>query len=61
MAHDGATRRRRPVDWLVPALIAGVTFLAFLPALRNGFVTWDDDLNFLDNHRYRGLGWEQLE
>ncbi|HYC49847.1 MAG TPA: tetratricopeptide repeat protein [Gemmatimonadaceae bacterium] len=48
-------------NWLAIAFIVLVTCLAFFPALQNGFVTWDDDLNFLDNHRYRGLGLEQLQ
>jgi len=47
-------------SWLVPALIALVTFAAFLPALHNQFVNWDDDKNFLENPHYRGLGWTQL-
>jgi tetratricopeptide (TPR) repeat protein len=34
--------------------------LPYLPVLRAGFVTWDDDRNFLDNQQFRGLGWEQL-
>ncbi len=42
------------------ALLALITFIAFLPTLRNGFVTWDDDRNFLENFSYRGLGWENL-
>ena len=49
--------------WLarsVPLLIAFITFAAFLPALQNQFVSWDDDKNFLDNPHYRGLGWTQL-
>src|SRR5437667_3994637 len=46
--------------WLVPALIALVTFAAFLPVLQNQFVDWDDQRNFLDNHHYRGLGWTHL-
>src|SRR5213593_4610372 len=46
--------------WLVPSLIALVTFAAFLPALQNQFVSWDDPENFLDNAHYRGLGWSQL-
>ncbi len=55
-AHD-ETRSRR----LFPsALLALITFIAFLPSLRNGFVTWDDDRNFLENFSYRGLGWENL-
>src|SRR5215813_6841809 len=46
--------------WLLPALLALVTFLAFLPVLDNGFVNWDDDRNLLNNPDYRGLGWHQL-
>src|SRR5438876_81531 len=60
--HEPVTQAltRRWVDWLVPALIALVTFAAFLPTLQNQFVNWDDDENFLDNPHYRGLGWTQL-
>src|SRR5437870_13295022 len=47
-------------SWLVPALIALVTFATFLPALHNQFVNWDDDKNFLENPHYRGLGWTHL-
>src|SRR5713101_4243176 len=47
-------------SWLVPVLIALVTFAAFLPTLQNQFVKWDDDKNFLDNPHYRGLGWTHL-
>jgi hypothetical protein len=51
----------RPPSLLPWALLAAVvTFLAFLPALSAGFVNWDDDLNFLANPNYRGLGAEQL-
>src|SRR5712692_4263556 len=61
--------RREPVGrallqrwrrWLVPVLIALVTFAAFLPTLQNQFVNWDDDKNFLGNPHYRGLGWTHL-
>ena len=51
-------------QWLrrgIPLLVAAVTFIIFLPALKNGFVSWDDDKNFLNNFLYRGLGWEQLK
>src|SRR5262245_37569954 len=41
-------------------LVAGVTALAFLPALQNGFVEWDDNVNLYENPSYRGLGWKQL-
>jgi len=43
-----------------PLFVAALAILAFLPALRAGFVTWDDNRNFLDNPAYRGLGWTQL-
>jgi cytochrome c-type biogenesis protein CcmH/NrfG len=45
----------------VLSLVAVVTFAAFLPALQNGFVDWDDDKNFVNNASYRGLGWTQLK
>jgi len=41
-------------------LLAVPVVLALLPVLWNGFVLWDDDLNFLTNDAYRGLGWPQL-
>src|SRR5437870_6954361 len=47
-------------SWLVPVLIALVTFAAFLPTLQNQFVTWDDGKNFLENAHYRGLGWTHI-
>src|SRR6266571_642683 len=46
--------------WLLPVLIALVTFVPFLPTLDNQFVNWDDQKNFLDNPHYRGLGWAHL-
>src|SRR5712691_11324913 len=61
--------RREPVSsalpqrrgyWLVPVLIALVTFTAFLPTLQNEFVGWDDATNFLGNPHYRGLAWTHL-
>jgi tetratricopeptide (TPR) repeat protein len=45
--------------WLV-LLVAAITILAFIPAMRAGFVTWDDDKNFLNNPDFRGLGPAQL-
>src|SRR6059036_1073265 len=60
--HEPVTQAltRRWVHWLVPVLIALVTFAAFLPALQNQFVNWDDHENFRDNPHYRGLAWSQL-
>lgn len=43
-----------------PCLIFGASFLAFLPALSADFVNWDDDVNFLSNRDFRGLGWNNL-
>jgi tetratricopeptide (TPR) repeat protein len=45
---------------MAPVLLAAVTFLVFSPALMNGFVIWDDQVNFLQNFGYRGLGWHQI-
>lgn len=42
------------------AVIAGLTFVVFLPALDNEFVQWDDRAMLVGNSRYRGLGWPQL-
>ncbi len=41
-------------------LVAVVTFVAFLPALNNGFVEWDDQVVLLQNYNFRGLGWPQI-
>jgi tetratricopeptide (TPR) repeat protein len=43
-----------------PLVVAALTVLAFLPVLRNGFVSWDDDRNFVENPHFRGLGLDQL-
>ncbi len=42
-------------NWLVTIPVAWVVIYAFIPALANGFVSWDDDLNFLDNPYFRGV------
>jgi tetratricopeptide (TPR) repeat protein len=44
----------------MPIVVALLAFSAFLPALQNEFLFWDDHLNFLENPHYRGLGWTQL-
>src|SRR4051812_42787119 len=66
--RDGATAKtstRRAVDarWTrlaIPLVVAALTVAAFLPVLRNGFVSWDDDKNLVENPHFRGLGLEQL-
>ena len=44
----------------VPLPLALLTFAVFLPALFNGFVEWDDQINLTENLEYRGLGKAQL-
>lgn len=51
----------RATGWLVPALVAALTFVTFLPILANGFVNWDDTLMLIFNPNYRGLGLAQLK
>ena len=46
--------------WIAPACVAILSLTPFLPALQNGFVSWDDEKNFIANPHYRGLGLEQL-
>ena len=38
-----------------PLLVFALSAIAFLPALNNGFVNWDDPANLLDNLSYRGF------
>jgi Tfp pilus assembly protein PilF len=50
----------RAVRVAVPFGIALVTVLVFAPALWNGFVDWDDDVNLTRNPDFRGLSWTHL-
>jgi Flp pilus assembly protein TadD len=43
-----------------PLGVALVTVLVFTPALWNGFVDWDDDVNLTRNPDFRGLSWTHL-
>ncbi len=45
---------------LLPIAVGALTFIVFSPALRNGFVEWDDQVNLLQNSHYRGLGWKHI-
>src|ERR1700738_4117096 len=40
--------------------VAVVTFVGFLPVLSASFLNWDDNVNFLENTAYRGLGPAQI-
>lgn len=46
--------------WAIPVALALITFVVFLPALLNGFVEWDDQVNLTENLEYRGFGKAQL-
>ena len=64
--HEIGPAEQRPVvaawmRWGLPVIVAVVTFVAFAPALQNGFVNWDDDKVLLSNEHFRGLGGEQLK
>jgi hypothetical protein len=45
---------------LIPLAVAVATAVAFLPTLSGAFLNWDDNVNFLDNPAYRGLGLEHV-
>jgi protein O-mannosyl-transferase len=40
---------------IIAALVAIVTFIVFLPALQNKFITWDDDIFVYENPHIRSL------
>ncbi len=60
------TTRKRPSTpsgptrwWVLPVLL--LTALAFFPALDNGFVNWDDDVNLLENPHLAAFDWFHLQ
>ena len=64
--QDASRSRRFGLDfdlstWPIAVVVAFFAIAAFIPALQNGFVNWDDDRNFLDNRSYRGLGAAQVK
>ena len=46
---------RRRFVWLCAACVGAVTVLVYLPALRNGFVNWDDHAYVFKNPHIRSL------
>ena len=56
--HHRASRGRYHLAF--PLIVVSLTFIAFLPALTNDFVNWDDLDNLTENPFYRGMGWSQL-
>ena len=53
-------RAARLASYLIPGLVALITFVVFSPALRNGFVNWDDLETLVENQNFRGLTWSHL-
>jgi len=45
---------------LAVVAVSLVSFAVFLPALWNGFVSWDDGQSLVANPNFRGFGWTQL-
>ncbi len=48
------------LHWALPVALALIAAIVFSPSLFNGFVEWDDQVLFLENPNYRGLGWTQI-
>ncbi len=55
------TARGGAIVYMAPLAIFIFTVLAFLPALQNGFVNWDDEMTLVTHARYRGFDWEALQ
>jgi len=53
-------RAATTIGLVPPLIVALISGLCFLPALSGSFLNWDDNVNFLDNPAYRGLGPDQL-
>lgn len=58
----GTLRRLAGDPWrrLAPFAVALIACAFFAGTLRNGFVNWDDAVNFTSNPHYRGFSWEHL-
>ena len=60
-AHVGDGKFRMPV-WMSAALLAVATLAVYYPAIRNGFVDFDDPLYVTQNQHVRaGLSWRNVE
>ncbi len=50
--------KKNNIQYFAAASVALMTLLAYLPALQNGFVNWDDDTYILENHHIRSFNGE---
>ncbi len=62
---EGPSRQPFPAcdrrTWLVATTLALIVIYAFIPALADGFVMWDDDQNLVENPYFCGLGPAQVK
>ncbi|MBP7238860.1 MAG: tetratricopeptide repeat protein [Saprospiraceae bacterium] len=55
-----AIQRLDSQDWKYIIGILALTFVAFIPALTNDFVNWDDDYNLGNNNNTALLTWDNI-
>lgn len=55
VAHKTKSRQFLSSPALLASIIAGITFFAYLPALKNDFVNWDDYLYVIDNKNLKSI------
>lgn len=60
MLAPDATGPRAPSPLAPVSVVALITLAVFLPALRCGFVNWDDDHNIVANSGFRGFDGQHL-
>jgi protein O-mannosyl-transferase len=51
---------KRAYPYILAAAVWLITLAAFLPALQNGFVVWDDNQYIYENTQIRSLSWETV-
>ncbi|MCH8904169.1 MAG: tetratricopeptide repeat protein [Bacteroidetes bacterium] len=57
-----SVKRTFPAKYLIIALvISAITFVAFIPAIQNGFTNWDDPSYIQDNPYIRSLNLENIK
>ncbi|MDD5628068.1 MAG: hypothetical protein PHU21_03320, partial [Elusimicrobia bacterium] len=54
-------RRPSPLRWIIPLAACLAAAVVFSPALRNGFVDYDDKPHIAENPHIRGLGAAELK
>src|SRR5262245_52869898 len=59
---SGSARPADRLAWFLILILIPIlgALLAYAPALRDGFVDWDDENNFTGNPGYQGLSWAHL-